>query len=91
MPPAFLMQQMEWRETLEEASGLAELEGLVEQVDQARRDTLRTLDLMIDQERDFVKAVGQVRALMFIERFCDEVNVRLDACLDGMDTASKGQ
>jgi len=91
MPPAFLMQQMEWRETLEDASGMAELKGLVEQVNQARRDALKTLDLMIDQERDFVKAVGQVRALMFIERFYDEVTARLDACLDGMDTAGKGQ
>jgi molecular chaperone HscB len=91
MPPAFLMQQMEWRETLEEASGLAELENLADQVDQARREALQTCEWMIDQARDYAQAVGQVRALMFIERFAHEVEVRLDACHDGMDTADRGQ
>jgi len=91
MPPAFLMQQMEWRETLEDARGLAELEKLADQVAQARRDALHTCGRLIDQARDFAQAVGQVRALMFIERFAQEVDARLDACHDAMDMPGRGQ
>jgi molecular chaperone HscB len=91
MPQAFLIQQMEWREALDEASGIAELESLSRQVDQARRDALLSFEQSIDQAHAYGQAVGQVRALMFIERFSQEVNVRLDACHDAMDTASKGQ
>jgi len=91
MPTAFLMQQMEWREQLDEARGLAALEGLADQVAQARRRILQTCEQLIDQAQDWAQAVGQVRALMFIERFSQEVDARLDACHDGMDTADQGQ
>ena len=91
MPAAFLMQQMQWREALEEACGLADLEELAEQVAQARRASLQACGAMIDQAQDFEKAVGQVRALMCIERFAQEVDIRLDAFHDRMDTAGGGQ
>ena len=91
MPPAFLMQQMEWRESLEEARGLAELERLAAQVHQARQVALGSCEALIDQARDFMQAVGQVRSLMFIERFSDELTDRMDACHDGVDTADRGQ
>lgn len=91
MPPAFLMQQMEWREMLDDASGLAMLEGLADEVALARRDALRTCERLIDEVHDHTQAVGQVRALMFIERFAHEVDTRLDACHDGMDTTKNGQ
>jgi molecular chaperone HscB len=91
MPPAFLMQQMEWRESLEEAHGLPELERLAAQVHQARQAALRACEALIDQDQDFTQAVGQVRSLMFIERFSDELNGRMDDCHDGMDTADRGQ
>ena len=91
MPQAFLIQQMEWREALDEASGLAVLESLSDQVDRARRDAMLSCATLIDDAHDYRQAVGLVRALMFIERFSQEVNIRLDACHDETDTASKGQ
>ncbi len=79
MPPAFLMQQMQWRESLDEARGLAEVEQLDEQVaaDEARR--LDELAELLDDRGDAKAAAGQVRALMFVGRFRDDIARRLDA------------
>jgi molecular chaperone HscB len=79
MPPAFLMQQMAWRESLEDARSPDELEALADTVLKARRDALQAFETLIDEAGDFSAAVGQVRALMFIERFAAEVDARLDA------------
>lgn len=78
MPPQFLVQQMEWREALDEASDAAALETLQSQVDDARARALSSLDWLIDEQGDYAAAVGQVRALMFIERFAHELAQRLD-------------
>jgi molecular chaperone HscB len=95
MPAAFLMQQMEWREALEDATGPADLEELADQVAKARRAALQQCEHLIDGARDYVQAVAKVRALMFIERFASEVEAKLDAQVDGSDsgmgTADKGQ
>src|SRR4051794_16931833 len=51
MPGAFLMQQMEWREALDEVSGASDLpalEALQGEVDAARTRTLSSLDCLID-------------------------------------------
>lgn len=91
MPPTFLIQQMEWREALEEAWGLPALEDLAKQVAKARRETLAACAQLIDQLQDYTLAVAQVRALMFIERFAQELDGRLDACHDELDPVGKGQ
>jgi len=78
MPPAFLMQQMEWRERLDEAHEAADLQALGDEVDVARRRALSALDWQIDEKGDFAGAAAQVRALMFIERFAHDVDLRLD-------------
>ena len=44
MPPAFLMQQMEWREALEEAASAAVVEDLADEVASARKRMLAQLD-----------------------------------------------
>lgn len=79
MPPAFLVQQMEWREALEEARDTTGLEALADAVLCARREALQACERLIDDAGDFAGAVAQVRALMFIERFAAEVEARLDA------------
>lgn len=95
MPPAFLMQQMEWREALEDARGLEDLEVLADAVAAARRDAVTACERLIDQQQDWTAAVAQVRALMFVERFAAEVEARLDAWHDGsaagMGSADRGQ
>jgi molecular chaperone HscB len=78
MPAAFLMQQMEWRETLEEAVDIESLEVLHEQVMQARREGLTRCESLLDQQNDPVAAAQQVRSLMFIERFVRDVETRID-------------
>jgi molecular chaperone HscB len=78
MPAAFLMQQMQWREDLEEADSGDALERMVDEVAQARREMLKGLAHTADEQRDFVALAQQVRALMFVERFARDVENRLE-------------
>ncbi len=87
MPTAFLMQQMEWREALDEARTAADLDDLNVQVLAARREALQQCGQLLDVQHDYRGAVQQVRALMFIERFASDVEARLDR----MDTTDRGQ
>ena len=79
MPADFLMQQMAWREALDEAQGEDELDALAQEVRSRRRQMLDGLGECIDARGDFAAAAQQVRALMFVERFAEEVDRRLDA------------
>jgi len=78
MPTSFLMQQMQWREELDEADGAEDLAQISRQCRQAERETLLKIERLLDQSHDYTAAVAQVRALMFIERFVADVNERLD-------------
>jgi len=78
MPASFLMQQMQWREELDEARGPQDLEQISQQCRLAERDVLLKIEQLLDQSHDYAAAVAQVRALMFIERFAADVNDRLD-------------
>ncbi len=86
MPSAFLMQQMEWREALDDCKALKAsdakdeaLEKLLDEVDTSHAQALKQIAKLIDVEHNFPAAVGQVRALMFIEKFAQEVQHQLDA------------
>ena len=76
MPPAFLMQQMEWREALEDASTSAAVDALEDEVMQARKAGLARCEALIDHQGDYPAAAQQVRALMFIARFADDIDRR---------------
>ena len=78
MPAAFLMQQMEWREELDEAHSAEDLERISLQVNRAGREVLQKIERLIDDQQAWTEAVGQVRALMFVERFAADVDKRLD-------------
>jgi molecular chaperone HscB len=79
MPPRFLMQQLEWREALDEAHEDHEVEKLAAEVEARRRQALDELAATIDERTDWPAAAQQVRALMFIERFAEDVDHRLEA------------
>jgi len=76
MPAEFLMQQMQWREALEDAQEPAALQALAAEVEQSRRAHLQRLEQLLDAQRDYAAAVEQVRALMFIERFARDIDAR---------------
>lgn len=78
MPTDFLVQQMQWREALEEADGIDALERMAEDVARARRERIAALQVALDEQGDASAAARQVRALMFIERFARDVEGRLD-------------
>jgi molecular chaperone HscB len=78
MPAAFLMQQMAWRESLEDTDSATALEALADEVSGVQRQVQQELARLLDEIKDPAQAVGQVRALMFVERFMQEVNAKLD-------------
>jgi len=79
MPAGFLMQQMAWRESLDDASTLADVERLAAEMNAHRRDALAALRVLLDDQQDAAQAAQQVRALMFVERFADDIDHRLEA------------
>jgi molecular chaperone HscB len=76
MPAAFLMQQMEWREALEEAASVADVDALEREVMSERRDMLQQCEQLLGSAEGAQAAVQVVRALMFVERFVQDVDQR---------------
>jgi molecular chaperone HscB len=81
------MQQMAWRESLDEASSASELDGLAEQIRASHRAALQACATLLDEQADASGAVQQVRALMFIERFRADLQARQE----WFETAQRGQ
>lgn len=77
MPAEFLVEQMEWREALDEAEDEEALDALSRRVRTRRQDMLARIGQLLDLEGDAPGAAQQVRALMFIERFAHDVESRL--------------
>jgi len=81
MPVEFLMQQMEWREALEEAKqtqGSTELEALEQRVRQETRALQVQLGMQIDEMHDYNAASGSVRKLRFLEKLTEEIASAFD-------------
>ncbi|MFT3821363.1 MAG: Fe-S protein assembly co-chaperone HscB [Rubrivivax sp.] len=78
MPAAFLMQQMQWREALDEAEGADAVEALEAQVQEAERRLLAELAARLDERQDAAAAAEDVRALMFVQRFRRDIERRLE-------------
>jgi molecular chaperone HscB len=81
MPPAFLMQQMEWRDALSEAGTLDAVDALADEVAASRQATLRSLQAQIDGAAtvDWRAVAGSVRGLMFVDKFMSDIDRRVDA------------
>jgi molecular chaperone HscB len=79
MPTAFLMQQMEWREALDDAEGLEAVERLDSEISQVEAGRLDQLVQLLDEKQDTPAAAAQVRALMFVARFRQDLHRRLEA------------
>ena len=81
MPAAFLMQQMAWREALDEARSVDRIQALADEVAAHAQAMQAALGALIDERQDWPAAAAEVRALMFLARFAQEVDRRLDALL----------
>jgi len=82
MPASFLMQQMQWREDLDEAHTKAALTSLQSEVHRAQQLALQRCAHSLDIDQNWLAAVQEVRALMFMERFEEDLNDRLDRLED---------
>ncbi len=78
MPHAFLIQQMQWREELDEASDAPAIESLQQQMSAEKQQLLQQCADAIDIRSDWTQAAQSVRALMFIERFEHDLDNRLE-------------
>lgn len=81
MPGDFLMQQMSWREALDDAGNASEVESLSSEVTAQRRARMGRVGELLDgpgaNAEAAAMAAKEVRALMFIDRLLEEVDTRL--------------
>lgn len=80
MPAAFLMKQMEWRESLDEREeDIVALEVLMTEVDEAKQDTLAEITTAIDGAKNYERAAELLRGLLFIDKFRIELDDTISA------------
>jgi molecular chaperone HscB len=78
MPADFLMQQMSWREALDDVRSEAEVAALEAEVHSTERGLLAQVATLLDDDSRPALAAERVRALMFITRFRDDLARRLE-------------
>jgi molecular chaperone HscB len=75
MPTAFLLQQMAWRDSLEEsADDFAALDTLADEVDSAYKAALVELAEAMDRTHNYQRAAELLRGLLFIDKFATELD-----------------
>ncbi len=79
MPADFLMQQMAWRESLEDAGDAMAVQALDDEVQSHERELLAQVHQQLDLQGDAKAAARTVRALMFVARFRHDIDQRLEA------------
>ncbi|MAZ10972.1 MULTISPECIES: Fe-S protein assembly co-chaperone HscB [unclassified Limnobacter] len=82
LPPALLMQQMEWREALEEIEGVEALEDLLDEVAIEKKRCLALIAQQIDGEKNAQTANATAQALLFIDKFMIELTRKLEQLED---------
>lgn len=76
MSSTFLMQQLEWREALDDSRADGDpgaIDSLRAQLDSARSRLQREVEQALERPDGVATAVEKVRQWMFIERFADDV------------------
>jgi molecular chaperone HscB len=82
MPASFLMEQMAWREALDEAADLAATQAIDDEVAERERLLLAEVQDLLDGQggqSDTPAAAERVRALMFVARFRADIDRRLES------------
>lgn len=79
MPPEFLLEQMQWRESVEEAADRPdELARLALRLGREMQEYYSRLERHLDREGDYAHAADRVRKLMFLERLREEIGDALE-------------
>ena len=78
MPTAFLMQQMEWREAIEDAGNVAALEVLQQEIADAENALQTKLGLALDHNDDAVSTEA-VRQLSFMDKLLTEIDSAIES------------
>lgn len=82
MDPAFLMEQMEWREAVQEAKEAASVDDLDELHQRLRHNIAEQygeLGQLFDTQHDIAAAAELTRRLMFLDRLLHEIDDALHA------------
>ena len=77
MPADFLMQQMEWRETIEDATlskDIAKLDDLLITMRDEANTLIHTIANMIDEKHNVAGAVDDVRKLVFMQKVSADIH-----------------
>jgi molecular chaperone HscB len=85
MPADFLMQQMEWREAMEDAiaaKDIAALEALLQEMRIEAQQLNTELSDLIDQQQDFAAATASTRKLIFIDKVCADIHRAIEKLED---------
>jgi molecular chaperone HscB len=76
MPHDFLLQQMEWRETLDDAKHAKDmntLENLLAEMQAEAKNLQADLSQHFDEKNDLVAATDTTRKLIFIDKVCADI------------------
>ena len=86
MPPDFLMQQMEWRESVAEVAGARDAAGLSRLQGEIAKDRAAMLDLLaraLDREANYDAGCSLVRKLRFLDKIEEEIGDALERLQPG--------
>ncbi len=79
MCTAFLMEQMQWREALDDADSADDIDRLNAEVKARQKGLFDTVARALDDMPDAGRAAEAVRSLMFVDRFLQDIERRRDA------------
>ena len=85
MPADFLVQQMEWREAIEEALQAQDEDVLTEletRLQHEMHELEHQLAVKIDDEQKYAAAAEAVRKLKFLEKLAEEIHSAFDTIID---------
>ena len=81
LPMDFLMQQMEWREQLEDAKAakdIAAMDKLLVELRSEAKALERELTGLFDDKKDYITATEVTRKLIFIDKVCADIQQAIE-------------
>jgi molecular chaperone HscB len=82
MPDDFLIQQIEWREAIDDAAqtkNIKSLESLLSEMQLEAKTLQANLVDLMDVKKDYGTALGVARELIFIDKVCADINKAIES------------